>query len=49
MEYKNVERDCKNCEYNKPLYDKNGELIGTSCSKWLCVKEHPDLDCALRD
>ena len=50
MEYKTVERDCKNCEYYKPLYDeKTGELYGMSCSKWNCVKEKPDLDCALRE
>lgn len=50
MEYKKDERDCKNCEFSKPLYDeKTGELYGMSCSKWECVKEKPDLDCALRE
>ena len=51
MEYKIVERDCKNCENYKPLMDKNGEVIGAACCKWVCVKEQPepDLDCALRD
>ena len=50
MEYKKIERDCEHCEYNKPYYE-NGELIGTSCSRWKCKDdEQPaDLDCALRD
>lgn len=49
MDIQTTERDCKNCEFNKPYYDEDGTLLGTSCCKWTCVKDVPDMDCALRE